>query len=86
MKLYYIITTVLLCPCPASRELLDVRVVTLSGVALWCARGGRGLRVRRLGAPLLHAPASLLLHIEHNMDHTHNGNALQSTRVSNVTF
>lgn len=65
----------------ASRELLDVRVVTLSGVALWCARGGRGLRVRRVGAPLLHAPASLLLHIEHNMDHTHNGTIQNITNI-----
>ncbi|KAJ8723031.1 hypothetical protein PYW07_004211 [Mythimna separata] len=59
-------------PNCANRELLDVRVVRLSGVSLWCARGGRGLRVRRVGAPLLHAPADLDLQIEHNLHHTHN--------------
>ncbi|KAF9411175.1 hypothetical protein HW555_009948 [Spodoptera exigua] len=51
--------------------LLDVRSVRLAGVALWCARGGRGLRVRRRGAPLLRAPADLRLRIEYNMDAGH---------------
>lgn len=55
------------------RELLDVRTVCLEGLSVWCARGGRGLRVRRAGAPLLPAPAQLLLLVERNMSDTHNG-------------
>lgn len=55
------------------RETLDVRSVRLNGLALWMARGGEGLRVRRQGPPLLHAPAHLTLQIEHNMSSTHNG-------------
>lgn len=57
-----------------ARETLDVRHVELAGLALWCARGGAGggLRVRRLGAPLLAAPAHLKLQIEHNLSDSHN--------------
>ncbi|CAB3252142.1 unnamed protein product [Arctia plantaginis] len=58
--------------CAGKRPLLDVRTVRLDGVALWCARGGRGLRVRRAGPPLLHAPAQLELNIEYNMSDSHN--------------
>ncbi|KAJ2952417.1 hypothetical protein O0L34_g6723 [Tuta absoluta] len=54
------------------RELVDARRVQLEGLSLWCARGGRGLRVRRLGPALLPAPAQLTLHIEHNMSGSHN--------------
>lgn len=56
----------------AARETLDVRHVELAGLALWCARGGGGLRVRRLGAPLLASPAHLKLQIEHNLSDSHN--------------
>lgn len=72
-----------------SRELLDVRVVRLAGVSVWCARGGRGLRVRRVGAPLLHAPADLDLQLEYNLHHTHNGNAptlLSHSVITNRLF
>lgn len=57
-----------------ARETLDVRRVELAGLALWGARGGAGggLRVRRLGAPLLAAPAHLQLQIEHNLSDSHN--------------
>lgn len=70
-------------PAEGRRPLLDVRSVRLAGVALWCARGGRGLRVRRRGAPLLHAPADLRLHIEYNMDAAHTGRS-RSDPVSPV--
>lgn len=50
-----------------------MQFVELAGLALWCARGGAGgLRVRRLGAPLLSAPAHLKLQIEHNLGESHN--------------
>ncbi|XP_063378533.1 intermembrane lipid transfer protein Vps13D [Cydia fagiglandana] len=53
-------------------ELLDVRTIRLEQLSVWCARGGRGLRVRRAGAPLLPAPARLLLQVERNLGDTHN--------------
>ncbi|XP_049867189.1 intermembrane lipid transfer protein Vps13D [Pectinophora gossypiella] len=62
-------------PNASVRETLDVRVVQLAGLSLWCARGGRGgrgLRVRRAGPPLLPAPQGLALTVEHNMSATHN--------------
>lgn len=49
-----------------------MRIVELAGLALWSARGGGGMRVRRLGAPLLKAPAHLKLQIEHNLSDSHN--------------
>ncbi|CAK1552704.1 unnamed protein product [Leptosia nina] len=65
-------------PSRPERELLDVRTIRLEGVSIWCAEGGssasggRGVRVRQCGPPLLPAPAHLTLQLEINCDQTHN--------------
>lgn len=53
--------------CAGEREVLDVRDVRLEGVTLRCWGAGRA------GAPLLPAPATCALRLEHNLSDTHNG-------------